>query len=839
MNEIQTCSPAALEAYIRGELDEAACEAVERHAMACEACRTKLEAAFAPEVDRVKRVATIEPIPASLAHRLTPPDRKNRGWVRMGLTLAGAAAAFALWYLYWPVSLTIGEVTGVAFRDGVLLRSGDSLKIGDVVVMAEGAALPSSVVKLQAEPNWGVFRVSRSGWSRALEIEACGGTVSFDSKPRSVFRASSGGISAIPLGAKFGFDFASTTSPTLSTYKGLVKLQRGEETELCSQGQSRIGLQLAYISNDPTVRSRGSLSLPWSETEPIVMPEPSAELKAALSNLSRSLKAPERWIDLATTLAAEEDWIGVGRALEGLHAIDPAFRSIPPGLKRQFTWGLFAEGEGTRIASELTKRLREQGEIDTATAGQLEIWLDRDDVRFERERTRALEGMVSNPAAEPFARAIAAFRVGRRLQNDPRWFEESIRRFSTLLSRSASGRTIAKIRYSRGEAKFFMYEHRRASLIDQREAVREWPKADWLVNVGVRIGEIIGPGEECLRLITEGLKRNPSYANYERTVAYLEMSARTEEDHEKALFFALQTKSEFRAVAQAHIRFAGMLLNRYERQARSEFDNAMAIYEVAPREIPTSSRVVNAGLIRRERGPRHKWTEEEAKRVAEETGLTDRGLEYVLAEFYVGVGQPRLALPLLRSISNDSATPKVLLGRALQETGEFRKAAMTFQAILERPPHQVEPLDHAEAWIRLAECQAQFDPIRAKTTANALLTGKIPDLDSGWRQYRNFESRYRARACAVLGLYSEAASLQSAYLESWPWNPDRLEEERRRDEWRALASAKAKDEAFDGLSVGLFPVKTMRNVRQDGRSVGKGLVDQFLGAMPLFRAHAA
>ena len=792
MNRLKSCDQASLEAYIRGELDETGCEAVERHVLECEACRTTLEAAFAPEVDRVRRAAEFVAVPTALARRLPPPSRRRWTWSRAALALAGAALAFALWFVFWPLSIPIREVGGIVYRNGEPVRSGDSLRAGDSIVLAEGGSLLSSLVELRPGARWSILTVTRDGWSRTFNFEERGGTSLFRSNRSTSYRATLGDLSVSPFGTTFGLEFASTQPPAVSTYEGAVEIKDGKALMWGYPGQRFVGPAKGPLSDVPTYRRLTSLDLPWDESARFEATPPSEDLKSALRGLSRKPRLPQSWVRLSQVLASEEDWGGVAQALEGLHAIDPEFSSLPEETKVEFLWGLFASEQGSRVALELARRLAGAGAIGVETLEALETWLIKDDTGFPRERTKALEWLVVGKDVEPFARTMVAFWLGKRLQNDPDRLETAIRQFTSLLQTARSGRTRAKIQYARGEARFFIYEHRAESLRDQREAAKSWPRADWLVNVGVRIAEIEGPRQECLSLITEGLKRDPSYANFERALAYFEMSAKSKAEHEEAIMFALMVNSMFRLVPQAHVRFVDLQAPKDADGIRSVFDEAVRLFGVPVDQVPNNARVTHANLIRYERGLDHNWTEDEAKEVGEQTGLTAKGLEYNLAEFYENVGHARLALPILRRADWRRTEVQVLAGRIHQELGEYEKAAAIFRGVLKRPTHQLEPFDRAEAWIRLAESLASIQPAESKEIARGLLKAKIQGLDDGWRKFRKFKSRYDARAHALLGDFKEAVRLQEEYLEAWPWNPDIEREKRRLNEWRLLGTATPK-----------------------------------------------
>ncbi|MCH8275666.1 MAG: zf-HC2 domain-containing protein, partial [Armatimonadetes bacterium] len=222
MNNEQ-CDKEKLEAYLRGELDDAACTEVEAHALKCGPCRAAIEARTKRVADALKETYPLVNPPAAVADRVMALTRPRRRWRAWALALAPAAAALFLVWAFWPEPsfFTASDVSGIVIAGGERVRPGQTLKSGTHIVCLGDSSVTINGVRIINNRPMTEFTITerRTGWRATLDTGEALFVSDGSAGPYDVFVS---GKTLVPKGTRFGVHVSPDGQPELSVYESEV-----------------------------------------------------------------------------------------------------------------------------------------------------------------------------------------------------------------------------------------------------------------------------------------------------------------------------------------------------------------------------------------------------------------------------------------------------------------------------------------------------------------------------------------------------------------------------------------------------------------------------------------
>lgn len=531
--------------YARGSLS--AQEAAELESLALEDSEVEeaIEAELAP-VGRAFREAFPPPelpetaIQSVMTARAGSKPRTS-GFLRF--VLAGAAAAIALWFLIpRPIRVTLESTDGAVFANGAALSPGASLPFGEEIVCINPARFGLGGIAAPTGPGLTVFTVDKVG-DRIVFRPKVGDFAFSGHSDRVRYQVVSSGVEARPLGTRFSVTANGGSETVVSVYASRVEVTNQSSARVIGEGHALEGGAVQHIKDDPVAKlmdavpvpsARGLLVLPR-----LPLPPPDEALLEKVAEATRIQNPAERYARLAVALANFQERASAASAARLAMSADGNLASLTDAellalARSQIAQSGDPEVAG-RIISVIESRPSAKRSLGTDYFDRLRKLARSFGSDWEKavEAARELEGFQKND--DQLAIAETYVYGGIALANDRQILLDAERRLRKIL---ISDRAVRDKRYRAiachrlGEA-LYHATRKQESLQWTLRAVQDWPVPRWTVHAATRLAETNARSrEECFRLLSNGLRRDPSAYTYERALTAVHMYVRDDRDRE-------------------------------------------------------------------------------------------------------------------------------------------------------------------------------------------------------------------------------------------------------------------------------------------------------------------
>lgn len=580
------CDKDKLAAYIRGDLDDRACQEVEAHAMECDACRTEIESSVGRVGKALRDAYPMVSPPERIHGRVMSAARARTKWRALGYVLAPAAAALAIWLLLpdrsAPVVPTVyaslSELQGAAIVRDQTVASGQALPAGERVFFVGHATVTADGFRARMDAALTVLTVGadEDPWS----IEA--GAVIFDEQPGSASVAvrmpDAAGTVLRPLGTRYRVEVFLGGDWMFAVYDGSVEQtptsDPGLGPEVVPEGfkfdpvqrMQRLKANDAYgfMSLDAVLAPSpdGPLAVEQPASNRIDLPaEAVSQIARHLQRAYRRPNDPRPYIRAATVFEGLMERPAaatlVHMALKRDRALSAALDEELWALARGQAGAFGDAGTANRLFDILDQRGSETQEYRDAWRAIARAWTALTEVVDDEDRLRewrlaqgAVDAVLSAgqaadvlPIGSYLAVVHAVYSPWEGGYHLPTFdvAEDLLVQYQNNTPTNATPQQIATSYHRLNEAYWYLGRQepslRERSLEVLSEAIHYWPVPRWKVHLAERLVENGSRDRErVLALMRDGLRGDPSVYTYRKALGALYTltitGENTEEDRE-------------------------------------------------------------------------------------------------------------------------------------------------------------------------------------------------------------------------------------------------------------------------------------------------------------------
>lgn len=649
MNEELT---AQIRDYAKGSLSNEEAAELEARALEDPEIAKAIEAELAPVGRAFRELFPPPEIPESAIQSVQEIcaglSSRKPGTLRLGILTAVAVAAVAMWFLVpRPVVVTLDSTDGAVFANGVALSPGSSVPYGEEILCINPARFELGDINAPTGPGLTVFTVDRAG-NRIVFRPRVGDFAFSGHSDRVRYLVVSSGVEARPLGTRFSVRANGGSTTAVSVYASRVEVTHQASARVISKGYALTGRRLQHIEDDPITKLMDKVPVPTEGGLVLLprlpLPPPEDALIAKVAEAARIQNSAERYARLALCLANFQEKASAASAVRLAMSADKNLSSLTDAELLSLARSQVGQGGDAEVAGRVI------GVIESRPTAKRTFGPDYFDALRDLaqnfgsnwqkavDAARKLEGF--HKWGDQLAIAETYLYAGISLGNDRQLLSDAERRLREVL---ISDRAVLDKRYRAvachrlGEALYHSTQ-KQESLQWTLRATEAWPIPRWLVHAATRLAETNARSrEECFRLLSEGLRRDPSSYTYERALTAVHAFVRDEHDRRVEYELSKWIADTFASVPMKQVEMAVYFAQTFE-----DFDEAERLFERGSAlfggvdKIPMRFRV-EMGICRYRAGRK-----ESAYRLAGiEDPATSAQAKY---DFFRGVGQFKDAL---------------------------------------------------------------------------------------------------------------------------------------------------------------------------------------------------